>query len=77
MPETELEPLNPMCFAVGGELRLKNTGPGTVTVEPRLPFASTDYEASVTDIQFLRPGTVTVTIRQEDRTDTLTVVIIT
>ena len=28
------------------------------------------------DIQFLRPGTVTVTIRQEDRTDTLTVVII-
>jgi serine/threonine protein kinase len=76
VPETELEPLDPMCFAAGGELRLKNTGPGTVTVEPRLPFASTDYEAGVTDIQFLRPGTVTVTIRQEDRTDTLTVVII-
>jgi eukaryotic-like serine/threonine-protein kinase len=75
VPETELERLAPMCFAAGGQLRLKNTGPGTVTVEPESPFASVNYEAGV-NIRFLRPGTVTVTIRQEERTDTLTVVII-
>jgi hypothetical protein len=71
---TELALLRSMCFATGGVLRLQSIGPGLVTVEPA-SLVSHYYEAGVVDIRFLRRGTVTVTIPQEQQTYTFTVVI--
>jgi serine/threonine protein kinase len=76
VPETELELLTSMCFTAGGVLRLQNIEPGLVTVEPESPFASSNYEAGGYDIQFLRPGTVEVTVPKDEQIHTITVVII-
>ena len=72
---TELESLGPLCSAVGGVLRLQGSGPGLVTVEPQ-SLASTQYDADVVDVHFLRPGTATVTIPKDQRVHTVTVEII-
>ena len=39
-------------------------------------MAKQSYEAGVVDLRFVRPGTATVTIPQEDQTHTITVVVI-
>jgi serine/threonine protein kinase len=75
VPETELELLESMCFTAGGVLRLRNIGPGLVTAEPE-SLVDYNYEAAVVDLRFLSPGTVTVTVPKDERTHTITVVVI-
>jgi hypothetical protein len=70
-----LELVGPMCFHTGGVLRLQGTGPGLVTATPAR-LVTPRYEAGVEDLHFIRPGTVTVTIPQDKRTYTITVVVI-
>ena len=72
---TVLELVTSMCFHAGGVLRLQGIGPGLVTATPESLVAQ-NYEAGVVDLRFLRPGTVTVTIPQDERTDTITVVVV-
>ncbi|PWR08101.1 hypothetical protein DKT68_16815 [Micromonospora acroterricola] len=74
LAETELELLRSLCFATGAVLRIQGIGPGLVTVD-RPELVSQQYEAGVVDIRFVRPGTVAVTIPQEDRAHTITVVV--
>ncbi|MBB5873994.1 hypothetical protein F4553_007428 [Allocatelliglobosispora scoriae] len=71
---TELALVRSMCFAVGGILRVQGIGPGELTVEPER-LVSSNYEAGVVDIRFVRPGTVTVTIPQQGRLYPITVVV--
>jgi len=73
--DTELAVVKSMCFRVGGVLRLKGIGPGLVTATPTSK-ASQHYEAGVVDVQFVRTGTVTVTIPLDGETYTITVVVI-
>ena len=75
VPETELELLESMCITAGGVLRLRNIGPGLVTAEPE-SLVDYNYEAGVVDLRFLSPGTVTVTVPKDERTHTITVVVI-
>jgi hypothetical protein len=75
LQNTELALLQSMCFRAGGVLRLQGIGPGLVTSTP-VSMRSQSYEAGVVDIRFIRPGTVTVTIPQEEQTYTITVVVI-
>jgi hypothetical protein len=75
LQNTELELIKSMCFRTGAVLRLQGTGPGLVTATPT-SLASTSYAGGVEDVRFLRPGTVTVTIPQEEQTYTITVVVI-
>jgi hypothetical protein len=63
-----------MCFHTGGILRLKNIGPGLVEQEPD-SVVSGSYEAGIVTLRFIRPGTATVTVPQEDQTHTITVVV--
>ncbi|MEU7803766.1 hypothetical protein AB0B10_31370 [Micromonospora arborensis] len=74
LAETELELLRSLCFATGAVLRIQGIGPGLVTVD-RPELVSQQYEAGVVDIRFVRPGTVDVTIPQQDRSHTITVVV--
>ncbi|GAA4671873.1 hypothetical protein Prum_074950 [Phytohabitans rumicis] len=74
LQNTELALLKSMCFATGAVLRLQGIGPGLVTVEPA-SLVSQSYEAGVVDIRFVRRGTVTVNIPQDEQTYTVTVVI--
>ncbi|SIN43103.1 hypothetical protein [Micromonospora cremea] len=74
LAETELELLRSLCFATGAVLRIQGIGPGLVTVD-RPELVSQQYEAGVVDIRFVRRGTVAVTIPQEDRAHTITVVV--
>ncbi|MEV1314633.1 hypothetical protein AB0J14_00960 [Micromonospora arborensis] len=74
LAETELELLRSLCFATGAVLRIQGIGPGLVTVD-RPGLVSQQYEAGVVDIRFVRPGTVDVTIPQQDRSHTITVVV--
>ncbi|MET7671033.1 hypothetical protein [Micromonospora luteifusca] len=74
LAETELELLRSLCFATGAVLRIQGIGPGLVTVD-RPELVSQQYEAGVVDIRFVRPGTVDVTIPQQDRAHTITVVV--
>jgi hypothetical protein len=75
LQEEVLDLITSMCFHIGGILRLQGIGPGLVTATPT-SLRSYNYEAGVVDLRFLRPGTVTVTIPQEDRTHTITVVVV-
>ena len=75
LQNTELALIKSMCFKAGGVLRLQGIGPGLVTVEPASLVAQ-NYEGGVVDIRFLRPGTVTVTIPQDEQVYTITVVVI-
>jgi hypothetical protein len=75
LQETELDLITSMCFHTGGVLRLRNIGPGLVTATPT-ELVSPSYEAAVVDLRFVRPGTVEVAIPQDDRTHTITVVVI-
>ena len=75
LQDTVLDLLPSMCFRVGGVLRLQGIGPGLVTAAPE-GLTSQTYEAGVVDLRFVRPGTVTVTIPQEDGTHAITVVVI-
>ncbi|MEV4619517.1 hypothetical protein AB0J74_12510 [Asanoa sp. NPDC049573] len=73
--ETEFETLRPLCLRAGAILRLRGIGPGLVTVDPE-SLVARSYEAGVVDIALLRPGTVEVTIPHDERTDTVTVVVV-
>jgi hypothetical protein len=75
LQETVLDLITSLCFRVGGVLRLRGIGPGLVTATPA-DLVAQSYEAGVVDLRFLRPGTVTVGIPQEDRTHTIEVVVI-
>jgi hypothetical protein len=75
LQNTELELIKSMCFRAGGVLRLQGIGPGLVTATPT-SLVSSSYAGGVVDLRFLRPGTVTVTIPQEEKTYTITVVVI-
>jgi hypothetical protein len=72
---TVLDLVKSMCFHIGGVLRLQGIGPGLVTATPE-SLVSQNYEGGVVDIRFLRPGTVTVTIPQDEQTYTITVVVV-
>jgi hypothetical protein len=72
---TELALIKSMCFHTGGVLRLQGIGPGLVTATPGR-LVSSNYEAAVVDLRFVRPGTVTVTIPQDEQTYTITVVVV-
>ncbi|MET7817326.1 hypothetical protein [Micromonospora zamorensis] len=74
LAETELELLRSLCFATGAVLRIQGIGPGLVTVD-RPELVSQHYEAGVVDIRFVRPGTLDVTIPQQDREHIITVVV--
>ncbi|HEU4348051.1 MAG TPA: hypothetical protein VFR35_09705 [Actinoplanes sp.] len=71
---TVLELVRPMCFRTGGTLRLQGIGPGLVTAEPT-SLVEQNYEGGVVDLTFVRPGTVTVTIPQDEQVYTITVVV--
>ena len=75
LQNTELALVRAMCFRVGGVLRLQGIGPGLVTAEPA-SLVSQNYEAGVVDLRFVRTGTVTVSIPQDEQTYTITVVVI-
>jgi hypothetical protein len=75
LQNTELALVRSMCFHTGGVLRLKGIGPGLVTATPE-SLVDPNYEAGVVDLRFLRAGTVTVKIPQEEQTYTITVVVI-
>ncbi|MEU8616155.1 hypothetical protein AB0C29_50050 [Actinoplanes sp. NPDC048791] len=72
---TVLDLIKSMCFHTGGVLRLQGIGPGLVTAVPG-SLVSRNYEAGVVDLRFVRPGTVTVRIPQDEQTYTITVVVI-
>jgi len=71
----ELALVKSMCFHTGGVLRLQGIGPGLVTATPGR-LVSSNYEGGVVDLRFVRPGTVTVTIPQDEQTYTITVVVV-
>ncbi|MEU7906550.1 hypothetical protein [Actinoplanes sp. NPDC049118] len=75
LQSTEIEMIRSMCFHTGGTLRLQSIGPGLVTATPE-DLVDPRYEAGVQDLRFLRAGTVTVTIPQDERTYTITVVVV-
>lgn len=72
---TVLDLVKSMCFHTGGILRLQGIGPGLVTATPG-SLVSHSYEGGVVDLRFVRPGTVTVTIPQDEQTYTITVVVV-
>ncbi|MDI6104133.1 hypothetical protein QLQ12_36630 [Actinoplanes sp. NEAU-A12] len=72
---TVLDLVKSMCFHTGGVLRLQGIGPGLVTATPG-SLVSQNYAGGVVDLRFVRPGTVTVTIPQDERTYTITVVVV-
>lgn len=71
----ELALIKSMCFHTGGVLRLQGIGPGLVTATPER-LVSSNYAGGVVDLRFVRPGTVTVTIPQDEQTYTITVVVV-
>jgi hypothetical protein len=75
LQNTELALIRSMCFHTGGVLRLKGIGPGLVTATPE-SLVDQNYEGGVVDLRFLRAGTVTVKIPQEEQTYTITVVVV-
>ena len=74
VPNTALELHKSMCFHTGGILRLTNIGPGLVQSEPD-SVVSGSYEAGIVTLRFIRPGTATITVPQEDQIHTITVVV--
>jgi hypothetical protein len=74
VPNTVFELQKSMCFQTGGILRLRNIGPGLVESGPA-SVVSSSYEGGVVALRFIRPGTATVTIPQEDQIHTITVVV--
>jgi hypothetical protein len=72
---TVLDLVRSMCFHTGGILRLQGIGPGLVTSQPT-SVVSQSYEAGVVDLRFIRAGTATVTIPQNEQTHTITVVVV-
>jgi hypothetical protein len=72
---TVLDLVKSLCFHTGGVLRLQGIGPGLVTATPE-SLRAYSYEAGVVDLRFLRPGTVTVTIPQDEKTYIIHVVVI-
>jgi hypothetical protein len=74
LQNTVLDLVRSMCFHTGGVLRLQGIGPGLVTATPTR-LVSQNYEGGVVDLRFVRSGTVTVTIPQDEQTYTITVVV--
>jgi hypothetical protein len=75
LQNTVLDLQQTMCFHTGGMLRLQGIGPGLVTAMPT-SVAKQSYAAGVVDVRFVRAGTATITIPQEDQIHTITVVVI-
>lgn len=75
LESTEIELIRSLCFHTGGTLRLQGIGPGLVTATPKR-LVSQSYEAGIVDVRFVRAGTVTVTIPQDERTYEITVVVV-
>ncbi|MEU4222501.1 hypothetical protein [Actinoplanes sp. NPDC026623] len=75
LQSTEIELIRSMCFHIGGTLRLQGIGPGLVTATPER-LVSQSYEAGVVDVRFVRAGTVTVTVPQEEQTYEIMVVVV-
>jgi hypothetical protein len=75
LQNTVLDLQQTMCFHTGGVLRLQGIGPGLVTATPS-SVVSSNYEGAVVDLRFIRPGTATVTIPQDEQTHTITVVVV-
>jgi len=73
LAQTEQLPRS-LCFGAGAVLRLIGIGPGEVSID-RPDLASSNYEAGVVDIRFLRAGTVAVTIPRTAEPETITVVV--
>jgi hypothetical protein len=71
--QEELQPSS-LCFHVGGVLRVTDAGPGEVRANPA-SRASGTYAAGVTDVRFVRSGTVTVTYPHAGVRWTVTVVV--
>ena len=71
--QEELQPFS-LCFHTGGVLRVTDAGPGEVRATPA-SRASSNYAAGVTDVRFIRAGTVTVTYPHDGDTWTVTVVV--
>lgn len=74
LQNTVLDLQKTMCFHTGGILRLYRIGPGLVESGPP-SVVSGSYEAAIVTLRFVRPGTATVTVPQEDQTHTITVVV--
>ncbi|MEG3633672.1 hypothetical protein [Micromonospora palythoicola] len=75
LPLSDPGPLpSSLCFATGGVLRLRDIGPGEVTVD-REDLVDSNYEAGVVDLRFLRTGTLEVFIPREAGTHVITVVV--
>ena len=74
VPNTVFELQKSMCFHTGGILRLTNIGPGLVKSEPA-SVVSDSYEAGIVTLRFIRAGTATITVPQEDQIHTITVVV--
>jgi hypothetical protein len=70
-----LDLVKSMCFRNGGILRLQGIGPGLVTAAPA-NLVSQSYEGGVVDLRFIRPGTVNVSIPQDEQTYTIAVVVV-
>ena len=62
------------CIELGGILRVQGTGPDMVFRDPEAN-ASYFYEAGIVELQFIRPGTVTVTIHRDGEIHAITVVV--
>jgi hypothetical protein len=71
--QEELQPSS-LCFHIGGVLRVTDAGPDEVHATPA-SRASSNYAAGVTDVRFVRPGTVEVTYPHGGGTWTVTVVV--
>jgi len=71
--QEELQPPS-LCFHVGGVLRVTDAGPGEVHATPA-SRASSNYAAGVTDVRFVRAGTVTVTYPHGSGRWTVTIVV--
>ncbi|MEV8505174.1 hypothetical protein AB0368_10145 [Actinoplanes sp. NPDC051475] len=75
--DAQEQPLPPsLCISVGGLLRLRHLGPGLLDAVPE-SLVRGFYGGGVHAIQFVRPGTVTLSFPQgeDDRTVELTVVV--
>lgn len=75
--DAQAQPLPPsLCISVGGRLLLRHLGPGLLDAVPK-SLVEGFYGGGVHSIQFVRPGTVTLTFPQgeDDRAVELTVVV--
>ena len=77
VPTTVIDLLGVMCFYTGVILRLQGIDPSQVVTREPADLAVLSYEAGGVDVTFVRRGTVTITIPQEEgQNHTITVVVV-